>query len=123
MDRSDDQENSFADPLLAAVGGDSGREPVPARSRAGRLAGAVVWMMVGIGLGLGAYLFWDTHQEIQRLNQDLTDSESRLDQIEANPGDLRRRDPDVEGRATKRGNRIQTQDKEAEPVPGICSRD
>lgn len=111
MDRSDDKKQ-FADPLLAAVGGDSGREPVPARSRAGRLAGPVVWMMVGIGLGLGAYLFWDTHQEIQRLNQDLTDSESRLDQmkriLETSGEEIRM----LKEGATQRGNRIQTQDKE-----------
>lgn len=111
MDRSDDKKQ-FADPLLAAVGGDPDREPAPAAQRAARLAGAVIWTMVGIGLGLGGYLFWDTHQEIQRLNQDLTDSESRLDQMKRileNSGEKIRT---LEEGATRRGNRIQSQDKE-----------
>ena len=111
MDRSDDKKQ-FADPLLAAVGGDPDREPVAAPSRTARLAGAVVWTMVGVGLGLGGYLFWDTHQEIQRLNQDLTESESRLDQmkriLEGSGEKIRM----LEEGAAERGNRIQTQDKE-----------
>ena len=111
MDRSDDKKQ-FADPLLAAVGGDPDREPVAAPSRTARLAGAVVWTMVGVGLGLGGFLFWDTHQEIQRLNQDLTESESRLDQmkriLEGSGEKIRM----LEKGAAERGNRIQTQDKE-----------
>ena len=111
MDRSDDKKQ-FADPLLAAVGGDPDREPVPAPPRAVRLAGAVIWTMVGIGLGLGGYLFWDTHQEIQRLNQDLTDSESRLDQMKRILESSGEKIRTLEEGAAQRGNRIQSQDKE-----------
>ena len=111
MDGSDDRKQ-FADPLLAAVGGDPDREPVAAPNRTARLAGAVIWTMVGIGLGLGGYLFWDTHQEIERLNQDLTESESRLDQmkriLEGSDEKIRM----LEEGAAKRGSRIQSQDQE-----------
>lgn len=111
MDRSNDKKK-FEDPLLAAVGGDPGGEPAPSRPKTDRLAGAVIRMMVGVGLGLGAYLFWDTQQEIRRLNQDLTESESRLDQMNRileNSGEKIRT---LEEGAAKRGSRIQSQDKE-----------
>ena len=118
MDRSDDKKQ-FADPLLAAVGGDPGREPVPAPTRAARLAGAVIWTMVGIGLGLGGYLFWDTHQEIQRLNQDLTESESRLDQMKRILESSGEKIRTLEEGAAKRGNRIQSQDQELSQYRGL----
>ncbi len=115
MDRSDDKKQ-FADPLLAAVGGDPGRDPVPARPRMDRLAGAVIWLMVGLGLGLGlglgAYLFWDTQQEIQRLNQDLTESELRLDQLKRTLENSGEKIRTLEEGAAKSGIRIQSQGKE-----------
>ena len=111
MDRSDDNKQ-FADPLLAAVGGDTDRGPVPARSRTDRLAGAVIWMMVGIGMGLGGYLFWDTQQEIQRLNQNLTDSEARLDQMKRILESSGEKIQTLEEGAAERKSRIQSQDKE-----------
>ena len=111
MGKSDDKKQ-FADPLLAAVGGGPEREPVAAPTPTARLAGAVIWTMVGIGLGLGGYLFWDTHHEIQRLNQDLTESESRLDQmkriLESSGEEIRT----LQEGAARRGSRIQSQDEE-----------
>ena len=111
MDRSEDKKQ-FADPLLAAVGGDHDREPRPSRPRSDRMAGAVIWMLVGLGLGLGAYLFWDTQQEIQRLNQDLTESESRLDQIKRILESSGEKIRTLEEGAAESGSRIQSQDKE-----------
>ena len=111
MDRSEDKKQ-FADPLLAAVGGDHDREPRPIWPRTDRMAGAVIWMMVGLGLGLGAYLFWDTQQEIQRLNQDLTESESRLDQIKRILESSGEKIRTLEEGAAESGSRIQSQDKE-----------
>ena len=111
MGKSDDKKQ-FADPLLAAVGGGPEREPVAAPTPTARLAGAVIWTMVGIGLGLGGYLFWDTHQEIQRLNQDLTESESRLDRmkriLESSGEEIRT----LQEGAAQRGSRIESQDEE-----------
>ncbi len=111
MDKWDDRKQ-FADPLLAAVGGDPDREPVPSRPRTDRLAGAVIWMMVGVGLGLGAYVFWDTQQEMQRLNRDLTESEMRLDQMKRTLESSGEKIRTLEEGAATRGSHIQSQDKE-----------
>ncbi len=118
MNRSDDKKQ-FSDPLLAAVGGGPDREPVPSRPGTDRLAGAVIWMMVGIGLGLGAYLFWDTQQEIQRLNRDLTESESRLDQMKRTLENSGEQIRTLEEGAAKSGSRIQSQGKELSQYRGL----
>ena len=111
MDKSDDRKQ-FADPLLAAVGGDPAREPAPSRPWTDRLAGALIWTMVGIGLGLGAYLFWDTQQEMQRLNRDLTESEMRLDQMKRTLESSGEKIRTLEEGAATRGSHIQSRDKE-----------